>query len=66
LGFSAPARAAEWEHLVEAFRRGLSETGYVEGKSVAIQYRWADGLIGVPSTRLRTECWRHLRLASIR
>jgi len=30
-------------HLVAAFRRGLSEGGFVEGQTVAVQYRWARG-----------------------
>jgi putative tryptophan/tyrosine transport system substrate-binding protein len=43
VGLLGSASAAEWEHLVAAFRDGLKETGYVEGQNASIEYRWADG-----------------------
>jgi len=43
IGFLRASTAAGSAHLVAAFRRGLRETGYVEGQNVAVEYRWADG-----------------------
>src|SRR5205809_5288432 len=43
IGFLNTGFPNERAHLVEAFRRGLNEGGYVDGKDVAIEYRWAEG-----------------------
>src|ERR1700675_2864982 len=41
VGYLNAGSPESWVYLVAAFRKGLSETGYDEGRNVAIEFRWA-------------------------
>jgi len=43
IGFMSGRSPDESKHLVAAFHRGLGEVGFVEGKNIAVEYRWALG-----------------------
>jgi putative ABC transport system substrate-binding protein len=43
IGFLHAGSAEAFPHFVVALRHGLSESGYVEGQNLAIEYRWAEG-----------------------
>jgi putative tryptophan/tyrosine transport system substrate-binding protein len=43
IGFLGSESPALFATPLRIFRQGLSETGYVEGQNVAIEYRWAEG-----------------------
>jgi putative ABC transport system substrate-binding protein len=43
IGFLHGASPEGYAPMVTALRQGLKEAGYVEGRDVAIEYRWAEG-----------------------
>ena len=45
VGFLHPASPVGFVDLVNGFRQGLKDAGYVEGENVAIEYRWAENQV---------------------
>ena len=45
IGWLSTGSTTSHGHLLEAFREGLRELGYTEGKNIAIEYRWAEGRV---------------------
>jgi putative ABC transport system substrate-binding protein len=43
VGFLGALSASSWATRVEALRAGLRDLGYVEGKNIVIEFRWAEG-----------------------
>jgi putative tryptophan/tyrosine transport system substrate-binding protein len=43
VGFLHPGSAEPNTSLLAAFRKGLADAGYIEGKNVTIEFRWAHG-----------------------
>ena len=43
IGYLSSSSPSAVSRLVDAFEQGLRDLGYVEGRSIAIEYRWAEG-----------------------
>jgi putative ABC transport system substrate-binding protein len=56
IGFMTSLGQNDRPNLADAFRHGLSEAGYVEGRDVAIEYRYAEN---------QYDCWRWRPISSV-
>jgi putative ABC transport system substrate-binding protein len=43
IGLLHSASPGPFARALDAFRQGLNETGYIEGRNVTVEYRWAEG-----------------------
>jgi putative ABC transport system substrate-binding protein len=54
IGFLGLGPAAAQSNRVKALRAGLRDLGYVEGKNIVIEFRWAETVEQLPKLALRT------------
>lgn len=45
IGFLGSSTASEWSDWVAGFVQGMHEHGWIDGRTVTIDYRWADGRV---------------------
>ncbi len=43
IGFMNSQSPVTYGHLAAAFSRGLGQVGFIEGRNVVVEYRWAEG-----------------------
>ena len=48
MGFLGLGPASAWASRVEALQQGSRDLGYIEGKNIVIEFRWADGVDQLP------------------
>ena len=65
IGFIDPRSPDGMTERLRGFRQGLKDTGYVEGETVAIEYRWAEGGTAKAVRVLGTAASERLQLAAL-
>ena len=56
IGFLNPSSPEPYSAVLKAFQHGLSENGYVEGRNVAVEHRWAGGQYDrLPALSIRSD-----------
>jgi putative ABC transport system substrate-binding protein len=56
IGFLGLGPASAWSSRLAAFRAGLCDLGWIEGKNVVIEFRWADSVDQLPALAEEPVC----------
>jgi len=66
IGYLADYSPTTFPARYEGFLEGLRKLGYVEGKNIVIEYRYAHGQLELLSERVRAEVLRAARASDVR